>query len=369
MSKLDRIKIKGYKSIKELDLKLTNLNVLIGANGVGKSNFISFLKMLNFLVREKLQLFVVKAPKKADSLLFFGRKHTKEIEGKLKFGDNIYEFTLEPTEANNLIFGHESAIYTKKGSLPKPPAFTKSGHEETYLYKSDKESSYPWTVSSYVIKSLKNWIVYHFHDTSENAGVKQVCDITNNKSLMPDASNLAAYLYLLQKIYPENYKHIVSNIQLVAPFFDDFSLRPDPITPSSIQLEWTEKNSDAYFNAYSLSDGTLRFICLATLLLQPKLPETIIIDEPELGLHPYAISVLASLIRKASSHTQIIISTQSVQLVDEFEPENIIVVDRENDASVFRRLTDKMTEEELKEWLEDYSLGETWKKNVFGGRP
>jgi predicted ATPase len=163
------------------------------------------------------------------------------------------------------------------------------------------------------------------------------------------------------------YRNIVETIRLVAPFFDDFVLRPSPLNPDKIRLEWREKGSDAYFNAHALSDGTLRFISLATLLLQPpdQLPTTILLDEPELGLHPYAINVLGGLLRSTALDTQIIVSTQSVTLVNQFDPEDLVIVERENGASIFRR----PDETEIEGWLEGYSLGELWEKNVLGGRP
>jgi predicted ATPase len=117
-----------------------------------------------------------------------------------------------------------------------------------------------------------------------------------------------------------------------------------------------------------LSDGTLRFICLTTLLLQPKslLPDTLLIDEPELGLHPFAINLLADMLQEAAESKQVIVSTQSVELLNAFQPEDVVVVQREEDASVFKRL-DKAA---LSDWLaDDYSLGELWKRNILGGRP
>ena len=207
--------------------------------------------------------------------------------------------------------------------------------------------------------------MYHFHDTSSAAKVKLTGDIGDNESLRSDASNLAAFLFLLKAKHPDSYRRIVSTVRLAAPFFDDFRLRPSPFNEQKIQLEWSEKNSDAYFNAHALSDGTLRFICLATLLLQPELPSLIIIDEPELGLHPYAIQLLAGLVRSASHKAQVILSTQSVTLVNQFTPEELIVVDRKDGASELRRLSAK----DLESWLESYSLGELWEKNVLGGRP
>ena len=126
-----------------------------------------------------------------------------------------------------------------------------------------------------------------------------------------------------------------------------------------------ERDSDAYFNAHSMSDGTLRFVCLATLLLQPTLPETILLDEPELGLHPYAIRVLAELLQSASATTQVIVSTQSVSLVNQFSPEDLLVVEREAGNTVFKR----PKSEDIQNWADDYGLGDLWEKNVIGGRP
>lgn len=162
------------------------------------------------------------------------------------------------------------------------------------------------------------------------------------------------------------YRRIVDTIRLAAPFFGDFLHRPGEL--EFVELEWTQKGKpDTPFKAHVLSDGTLRFICLATLLLQPLalLPDTILIDEPELGLHPFAIAILADVFKQVSEERQLIVSTQSVELVNELSPDDIVVVDQENDASTFRRFT----EDELSGWLEQYAMGELWKRNVLGGRP
>ena len=212
---------------------------------------------------------------------------------------------------------------------------------------------------------MKSWHVYHFHDTSATAKIKFPGDIEDNVELRDDASNLAAFLYLLRERHPAHYQKIVRSIQLVAPFFDNFDLKPSRLNPEKIRLEWREKGSDAYFNAHALSDGTLRFMCLATLLQMPDPPATILIDEPELGLHPYAITLLAALLRSAATHTQVIVSTQSVTLVNQFKPDDLVVVERQDNQSVFRR----PDAQALAEWLEDYSVGELWEKNLLGGRP
>ena len=214
---------------------------------------------------------------------------------------------------------------------------------------------------------MRRWRLYHFHDTSRSAVVKQIHGVNDNEYLREDARNLAAFLYRLKNHHEAHYKRIVKTVQLVAPFFGDFHLRPTVDNKEKIQLEWTEAGQDIPFFASALSDGSLRFICLATVLLQPAefMPATILIDEPELGLHPFAIAVLGGLIKSAAGKHQLIVSTQSVELVNEFDADDLIVVDKRGGASIFKRLNS----EDLAEWLGEYSLGELWKKNLLGGRP
>ena len=356
---ITKIKINGFKSIQECSIDLDMVNILIGSNGSGKTNFISLFRMLQALIDGELQAHISKygGP---NAFLFFGSKKTECMSAEFYFGENGYQFTLTPTADNRMMFEKESFYWVECGSKPVGSGHFESKWEEGCGYRIDK----------FVKPILQNqkWSVYHFHDTSDTALVKQMHGINDNIDFATDARNLAAFLYRLKTAEENSYNQIVRTIQLVAPYFEDFILRPNPLKPDSIRLEWKDKNSEAPFIAAQLSDGTLRFICLATLLLQPAnlMPETILIDEPELGLHPYAISLLASLIKKASVEKQIIVSTQSVELLNEFEAKDIIVVNHKENKSVFSRLN----YEQLKVWLdEDYTLGELWKRNVFGGRP
>jgi predicted ATPase len=351
MSSLSRFRITGFKSIQKLDLPLSSFNVLIGANGAGKTNLMAFFRMLQALRQRELQLYIARQGG-ADSFLHYGRKETALLSANLYFGSNCYGFDLEPTVDNKFIFVKEFLQFQQNA-----PLNLGGSHTESLVSTSGHGDN--------LMSTLADCAVYHFHDTSDTANVKRLQAINDNVKLRQDAGNLAAFLYKLKKTFPKHYKLILKTIRQVAPFFGDFHLRPFPENPHKIQLEWTEKGSDYPFIANDLSDGTLRFMCLATLLLQPEMPTTILIDEPELGLHPYAISVLAGLFRVASQRCQLIVSTQSLNLVDEFNVSDIIVVDRENGQSVFRRLE----EDKLKSWLEEYSLGELWEKNVIGGRP
>jgi predicted ATPase len=197
--------------------------------------------------------------------------------------------------------------------------------------------------------------------------MKKTADVDDNDYLRPDGSNLAAFLHYLGKKHKTAYGLIRRTVQRVAPFFDDFRLKPQKLNQGKIRLEWSHKGSEGYFDASSLSDGSLRFIALATLFLQPVSlrPSVILVDEPELGLHPYAITLLASLVKQASAETQVILSTQSPLLLDHFRPEDVLVADRVKGATQFTRLESA----KLSKWLEEYSLGQLWEKNEFGGRP
>jgi predicted ATPase len=375
MPTLDRIQIEGFKSIRKTDLNLGPVNVLIGANGAGKSNFISAFMLLQRMVAGQLQRHVMEAGG-ADSLLLFGSKRTSALSLRLHFApdDFSYRATLAPSSDDLLFFAQEEWGRTpEEWGIVIPHSSEKPVKESALLgdlwaigsgtFQTEGADESP--LRREIRELLRGGRVYHFHDTSSAAKVKLTGDIGDNEALRSDASNLAAFLFLLKAKHPDSYRRIVSTIRLAAPFFDDFRLRPSPFNEQKIQLEWSEKNSDAYFNAHALSDGTLRFICLTTLLLQPELPPLIIIDEPELGLHPYAIQLFAGLVRSASHKAQVILSTQSVTLVNQFTPEELIVVDRKDGASEFRRLSPK----DLESWLESYSLGELWEKNVLGGRP
>ena len=368
MPALERIKIEGFKSIRSAEVELRSLNVLIGANGSGKSNFIGVFRFLRDLVTGNLRVHVGQAGG-ADSLLHFGRKRTDQLALEVVFAPvgpraNGYSCVLVPTTEGGFVFQSEYAVIHDGSRYPQPYAkLLDQGHVESQLRPAIQDD----LLTAFVREAMQSWRVYHFQDTSDSARVKQAADIYDNRFLRPDASNLAPFLYALAETDPDHYRKIVGAVQMVAPFFADFALRPDPLNEDKIRLEWTERGSDFYFGPSALSDGTLRFICLATLLLQPtgRLPSTILLDEPELGLHPYAITVLAGLLKAAAQKTQVIVSTQSVSLVNQFAAEDVLVVEREQGETVFRRFDTEAVEH----WLEEYGLGDLWEKNVLGGRP
>jgi predicted ATPase len=356
MKTLRKIKIKGFKSIEHADLELCDLNVVIGANGSGKSNLIGVFRLLERVLTHKLQLYVASEP---DRFLFHGRKKTPALSLDFAFDQNAYGFGLKAVQ-DTLIFEEERVRYGGYWNYGEPIAV---GHKESKL--EEAAASYKNKIPKHVFPKVRNLAVYHFHDTSNTSPAKQTADVDDNRFFRPNAANLPTYLYWLQEKHPLEFQHIEEHIRLVAPFFERFVLAPSKLNEKKIKLEWQQKGSDAYFDAYALSDGTLRFICLATLLLQPEPPALILLDEPELGLHPFAIRILAEMLEAASEHVQVILATQSVTLLDNFAPRDVIVAENDGLRTTFKQLD----VEKLKIWLDDFSLGELWEKNVLGGRP
>ena len=367
MRRLKSLSVAGYKSIKEDTIELGALNVLIGGNGVGKSNLISVFKFLRELYERNLQSYV--GASGANALLHFGRKISPELRFSVVFEqtnshfENNYEVVLAPTDNDGFVFKYEKSGFRNVKDYPNPKDVywdsVWSGHTESELSRATTK------VAVQTAADLASYRIYHFHDTSNGAVVKQTKDLEDNRFLQVDAGNLAPFLYWMKQKYPDHLDAIQHSVQQVAPFFDRFELAPLKNNEEKIRLEWREKGSEQAFNAHQLSDGTLRFICLATLLLQPEIPRMVLLDEPELGLHPAAIVLLAELLKEASQRTQILVATQSVTLVNQLEQNCIYVADRVDGATKVKSLE----KEDLSQWLERYALGELWEKNLIGGRP
>ncbi len=323
------ITIEGFRSIRSIkDLPLRPINVLIGANGSGKSNFLEAFVFLAEAHSRKVDSYVAYNGG-ADKLLYFGSKRTQKLSISLKSpngGDTFATYT--PTVKDTLV-GTVSAVWLAGGT-----------------------------------STLNR---YRFNDTGDQSRLRMTNDLHNNRSLSRLGGNLAAFLFMLSQIHRESYELIRKTVQRAAPFFEDFQLEPLKLNPDTIRLEWRHVGTDDYFDVSSFSDGTLRFIALATVFLQPIefRPSVILIDEPELGLHPYAVGLLASLIKQASKETQVIVATQSSLLLDYFDPEDILVADRVDGSTTIQRLQP----EPLAEWLREYSLGQLWEKGELEGRP
>jgi predicted ATPase len=368
MNKINRIHISGFRSIRDQEIELAPINVLVGANGSGKSNFLSLFSMLNFAMTDSLQLFIAKNGG-ANSILHYGAKTTEMIDAEFEFETddyvNWYSAHLGYVSVDTLAFNDEEIRSVRRGSsVTGRPRSLGVSHRESALKKAAE-------AGDRTAKTLKwlmdHWRSYQFHDTSPQSPIRQKGYLNDGNYLRHNAGNLAAFLYGLRESRPDYYTRILETIRLALPFFGDFILEPTPADPNSIILDWKERSSDYRFGPHQIADGALRFMALATLLLQPKdrMPSVITIDEPELGLHPYAISLLGALINSVSTECQVIVATQSTELLDQFKVADVIVVDRQERESIFQRLDPK----ELAEWLEEYTVSEMWRKNILGGHP
>lgn len=356
---MDKITIQGYKSFKDIELNLNRINILIGANGAGKSNFLSFFEFLNALYEQRLTEYV-SLRGGTEKFLFEGSKMTNQIRAKLFFGNNRYSLTLKEG-TGKFIFTHEQLGYTSNYKMINNEKEIATLGNESALRDYNELSR-----ADYVRGYLSGIKKYHFHDTGRTSPFTHTCNIDNDKYfLYSNGDNIAAYLYNIKREYPITYKKIIMTIQSVAPFFNDFYFNANE--NGDIRLQWRDKYSETTYGPTDLSDGTIRFIALATLFLQPKPPAVIIIDEPELGLHPFAISKLSGLIRGvAQKGSQVILATQSAELISNFEPEDVITVNQDKGASVMQRLDSKY----LATWLDDYTLGDLWRQNILkGGQP
>lgn len=366
--KLKSVTIRGFKSIAyehPVTLEMGDVSILLGANGAGKSNVISFFKMLGYMMSQSFERYV-ELSGTSSTILHKGPKITSKIDGELKFEtDNAfdtYQFQLTNATPNRLIFIEEKINITwiDKQKNPYEKLLNLNLRESALIDNQSRDTKY-------IYRMLSSCKVYQFNDSTMEGPLRQVCPIDTSNYLQANGNNLSSFLLLLKNNYTNAYRRIVHYVRDVVPQFQDFYLEP---MGNTISLKWMDNSPNDYvYGVHQFSDGSIRFIALATLLLQPEelMPNVIIIDEPELGLHPYAIAQLTEMIKDASLHSQIIISTQSKDLVDYFDIENISVVemDKENLYTTIQRLK----KEDLKVWLEDYTLSELWDKNVIGGRP
>ena len=342
---IDSVQIEGYKSILSQHIELHSMNVVLGGNGVGKSNFLSVFPFFRKIIQ--LRDWEYSYALDASRLLYMGRKVTDKISLTFHYTDSwLDSMRIDLKDVDNMLRVRGLYVEENQG-IVTIPVQTKEANVERLRGLVDQ------------------YWVHHFQDTGDKSSLRSTSRVSDNRFLRADGSNLASFLYRIRITNPGLFRNIEDVIHETTPSFRCFDLMPSAIDNEYIRLQWHPVGEDVLFDEYQLSDGTLRMMSLVTLLLQPELPSLILIDEPEIGLHPAAVSILADLLKKASEKTQIIVSTQSIDLVNRFSPEDIIVGDYLKNQSVFKRLNT----EELKSWLDDYTLGELWEKNIFGGQP
>jgi len=363
--RLKSLNIKGYKSIKTIEnFEPHPVNILIGPNGSGKSNFISFFKFLSWMLNSdgKLQEHVSYLGG-ANDILHDGADVTKSIDAYINLetnsGFNEYSFSLMFAKPDKLVFREEKYRFASKNIAGEGRwSSCGVGHEEARLPEVPNQTAFT------ILNLLRKLIVYQFHNTSDTAAMRLKWSASDSRWLKQNGENLGSFLHRLQHAEKPYYTRIVKYIRLVLPFFDDFELYEEF---GQILLRWKEKGTNKIFNAGQASDGMLRTIALISLLAQnPRdLPTVLFLDEPELGLHPSAIDTVAGLIKAASSHCQVFVATQSISLVNNFDLDDLVVIDRKGRDSEYHR----PDSENLQMYLEEFSTGQIWEKNIIGGRP
>ena len=353
---ITNIKLTGFKSFEDIDVALGPINVLIGANGSGKSNFIAFFDFLLAIWREGLR-YEVAASGGVNQFLHFGRQRTKEIDWEVEIGgeNSRYAATLTPTNGEALIFKQEVAMVRGAGrSLG-------AGHSETKLKTHTGENEKATRIIATIAQRVGRLATYHFHDTGSDSSFHQPSSTElRHARFRKHGENIAGFLYQLKQHSPKRYRLLRKTVTSVAPYFSDFEW--ETLGREKVSLVWRNRYGDEVLRFPDFSDGTQRFIALCCVFLQDDLPDTIVIDEPELGLHPTAIAKLVGLMRSAAGRgAQVIVATQSTALVDYFEPEEIVTVDQHLGATTLRRMERKG----LDAWLDEYSLGDLWGQHII----
>ncbi|MCL2823515.1 MAG: AAA family ATPase [Polyangiaceae bacterium] len=352
---IDQIHIEGFKSIEKATVPLGPLNVLIGENGAGKSNFISAFRLLHAMTDPPLNTYVTMNGG-VHSVLRFGPEVTRRMSVKAEIKIDGVKSVCQGTVActgGGQYYSAEIAQACPAATAPKPEST--GGREIAQTEDERPQPNWKASIRGELESFLNRIKVYHFNDTSGLSALKSSCDSHAYRFLYPDGANLAAFLYMLREAHPSHYDRITSAIQRVFPSFGGFDIEPDRHIPGKVSLEWFENDHEPILTACDISDGTLRFICLAALLMQPfdhpQAPEVIVIDEPELGLHPFAVAQIAAMLEAASRYVQVIVSTQSSILVRRLtSPDSVMIVNRSLHGTVFERLEPA----DLALWLDDY---------------
>lgn len=370
--RIDRFSVKGFRSLREVGpISFPDLAVIIGSNGAGKSNCIKFFEMLSFMLRsQNLSEFVARNGG-ADDQLFMGARGTPKLEAEIRIeterGFNDYKFALTHAASStggrlmfvDEAFRYSSSNYSGEADWIQLDSGTFEASIVDFSQRLDVASKQK--TADMVVNLLKNYTIYQFHDTSTHSFIKQECDETDNRFMRSHGGNLAPILLRLQNEDIKRYKLIIRQIQRVLPSFGDFELEP---LHGKIALRWQHKYGDKTIGAHLTSDGSLRLFCLMTLLNLPSdmLPDVLFLDEPELGLHPYAITLVSEMLRQVSQTQQVFVATQSPYLVDCFDLENIIVA-RLKDGATELKTFDKAA---YQQWLDDeYQISDLWLQNIL----
>ena len=374
LPRIESIHIRGFRSLRDINATgLSNVVVMIGANGSGKSNFIRFFEMLSWMLRSRRLAEFIEMQGGADDQLYRGNRVTPRLEAEIQLrtarGRNDYQFALSHAAPDRFFFSEERFRFNHDDidGLADWQSVGSAHGEARIVEAAQSVTPIPGvnsTTAHTIVRLLRGCSAYQFHDTSAGSNIKKTAEVDDNVRLRSDGGNLAAVLYRLEREDVTRFELICRHIGRVLPVFDRFTIEE---SYGKVLLRWKAKGTDKTFGAHLTSDGSLRFFALVTLLNLPPelLPDVILLDEPELGLHPAAITLIADMIRAVGDQRQVIVATQSPLLVDAFSLDEIVVLELRDGETEFRSLDP----EDYREWLGDFTTGELWQKNLLGGRP
>ena len=368
LERIESVHIKGFRSLADVRLdRIPNPMVLLGTNGAGKSNVLRFFEMLKEMAHLRLGEFTLRQGG-SDDQLFGGARLTQRIEATVFFrttlGRSRVMFVLQHAHPDQMTITGEQFRSLDPEDSENDAVYLffdqPVGYESAFVQESGSS-----TADMRLRKAaglLADCAHYQFHDTSDCAPVKTRWDVEDNHRLLGHGGNLASVLLSLQKNEARRFDLICKQIALVVPDFNGFQ---NVEHYGKTILRWRSKATGKTIGAHLTSDGSLRCFQLVTLLNLPDalLPRIVLLDEPELGLHPAAVALISQMVKSLAGRRQVIVATQSPHFVDAFGLKEVVVLELRDgrteatkpDPSRFSRL------------LKDYSTGELWWKGVLGG--
>ena len=367
---VEHLHISGFRSLADVEIRdLPGVAVLIGANGAGKSNLIRFFEMMSWMLKSRRLGEFVTLQGGADDQLFRGDSVSRRMDATVTMrtdaGRNEYRFALAHAHPDRFMFVDEAFRFNRATIDDEQKWFhLGSGHTEAKIPEAAQSDGPAGQTARVIVTLLRSCSVYQFHDTSFGSRFKKRGEAADNARLRSDGGNLGAVLLRLEREDIRRFEMICYHIGRVLPVFDRFEVEE---TNGTVLLRWKAKGTDSTFGAHLTSDGSLRLFALVTLLNLPAemLPDVLLLDEPELGLHPAGIGLIAGMIKQRSVDRQIIVATQSPRFVDSFDLDEIIVLNLRDGRTECR----KLDPDEYRTWIEEFAPGELWEKNLLGGRP
>lgn len=383
MYKINRIKITGLRRLRDVDLPVRPLMVIIGTNGVGKTSFLEALSLLSASASGKLNGSLSQLGGIAN-LLTRGRSESlsflvdMEIPGQMPLE---YELCMEPRGTGYSIvkevlsqqregYGYEGPfkhIQSSEGDIRY------YGIEDSRLLRPDWEHEPLETSLAQVPKMfrqpeelrriLATATQYHVLDVGPRAQVKMPQSMKPAALPGPNGEDLVPYLYYLRESDRDRFDAIMDSMCAAFPNLQELNF--PPVAAGMLAMTWKEASFAKPIYMNELSEGTLRFLWLASLLHSPSLSTITMIDEPEVSLHPELLSLLADLMREASRRTQLIVATHSDRLIRFLDPKEVVVMDLDDEGCATATWADEM---DLEGWLEEYTLDEIWRMGRMGGR-